>query len=160
MGVWGPAVESRLVIEFYDDPKQTLEKSSGSVRYTTRGGADKVAEDFAQYTIRILSNLGEDPAASRLTSVLIDAFERLSKRSNVLTGPGFSLQLVGPRSGATKKCEADFLSNGGLKAKFSYGDESYYARMSCLLFLQYIIDNLDDDNLDVFTRAGRGFFGL
>ncbi len=155
--------DSKLVVEFYDDPAQTLESSVGSVRYTMEGdhGPGRIAHDFARYTKRVVSNLGPDPAAYRLAQTVGTHMGDLTKRTEILSGPGFRLELVAPRAGgATKTCEAVFWETRGPNAKFSRGGESYYPAMSCLLFLQYIVNHLDAQQLDAFGQAARGEFGI
>jgi hypothetical protein len=149
--------DGELVVQFYDDPKQTLQQSQVSVAYTfTSGGVGRVARDFAQYYAKVLYCLGAGMPATMLhIAVSTPLMFGLTKSTDVMWGDGYSMQMVQRASWFTKRCSAKFYPNRPPVTKFSAGGEDYYAPMSCLAFLQHIINDLNEADLQRFSDSVR-----
>lgn len=140
----------KLIVKFYGDPRNTMAEDEVSVAYTTtRGDAFNIASDFWRYTGKVLSNMGNDPAARMLQNLLVEMIknEEIGKNKNILQGDNYKLKKVLERKGHVKICEARFYDNNTINTKFSWGGESYYAPMSAIAFLQHIIDELSVEKL-------------
>ena len=152
-----------LSLKFYGDPKDTLQEDEVSVVYTTNHEANPqtMAADFWKYAGKVLYNLGNAPAAEMLRGILIDRISSgLKKNDDILHGNNYSLKKVAEKKGHVKTCEATFYKKSQPKTKFSWGGEEYYAPMSVLAFLQYIIDNLSECQLVQFSETLCGFLSL
>jgi len=162
MGLFNSS-DRELSIQFYDDPKQTHQDSLVSVTYTFHtGGVDRVARDYMQYVAKVMYCLGAGRPASMLRAILSVAFTSgLSKSTDVMRGNDYSMKMVQPQSGFTKRCHAKLYPNRPPVTKFSYGGEDYYAPMSCLAFLQHVVDSLNETDLKEFSdtvQSGMGLF--
>lgn len=146
--------DAELNVEFFDDPSQTLQEGLVSVRYTLRnGGSDRIARDVSQYLGKVHYCLGPGVPADRLQSTVIEALESgISKSTNLMVGDDYALRWVEAPGNPTKFCRAKFYPNRPPTTKFSHGGEDYYAPMSCLAFLQYIIDHLNEEDLAIFAK--------
>ena len=142
-----------LLVTFYDDPRQTLEGAVASVVYTTRSGQlDAIADDFAAYLDRVCTNLGPGTPRDWLRSVVATSLQLgLTKATNVAEGDNYAIRLVPTRGEGSKRCFARFDFDGQVFAEFSWGGEDYYAPMSCLAFLQYLVDTLSEEQLRQFS---------
>lgn len=158
-------VTGELTVKFYGNPKDTLSEDEVSAVYTvyptTEGTNEQMAADFWKYAGKVLFCLGDSPAAETLRSILIERIKSgLSKNDNVLQGENYKLKKVDEKPGYEKLCHAKFYRKAQPKTKFSFGGEDYYAPMSVLAFLQHIIDNLSDENLEEVSAILQGFAGL
>ena len=151
-----------LTVKFYGNPKDILAEDEVSVVYTTtQADNPRVASDFWKYAGRVLYNLGKAPAAEMLRSILIDKIkDELHKSDNVLHGNNYSLKKVEDKPGHVKICEATFFKKAQPKTSFSWRGEDYYAPMSVLAFLQYIIDNLSKDDLQKVSAYLQGWLKM
>jgi len=108
-----------------------------------------------------LYNLGKSPAAVMLRSILIEKIKGgLHKDDDVLHGHNYSLRKVEDKPGHVKICKATFFKKAQPKTSFSWGGEDYYAPMSVLAFLQHIIDNLSEENLQEVSAYLQGWLEL
>ena len=150
--------DGELVVQFYDDPHDTSQQTAVSVEYRPpKITPERAARDFVQYTQKVLYNLGPGMPATMLHTVVGLALTvGLYKSADVMSGDGYSMRMVQPQSGFTKRCHAKLYSDRGPVTKFSYGGEDYYAPMSCIAFLQHIIGSLSESDLGTFSQlAGR-----
>lgn len=153
-----------LTVKFYGDPQNTLAEDEVSVEYTgNMQDSQLVAANFWKYAGKVLYNLGNDPAADMLRTILIQKIvDGLEKTDDVLHGDNYSLKKISSRPDKkhVKICEAIFYERSQPKTKFSFGGESYYAPMSVIAFLQYIIDTLPKENLIQVSDLLKGFLQL
>mgnify|MGYP007056015021 CR=1 FL=1 len=141
-----------LTIKFYGDPQNTMAEDEVYVEYTGDiQDSQQVAANFWKYAGKVLYNLDNDPAADMLRSILIQKIvDGLKKSDDILHGDNYSLKKISERYDKKhdKLCQAIFYERSQPKTKFSWGGESYYAPMSVIAFLQYIIDNLPKEKLN------------
>ena len=151
-----------ISIKFYGNPEDTLSEDEVSVVYNTKvGDSENIAADFWKYAGKVMYNLGADPAAHMLRTTLFEKITNgLRKGDDILHGPNYSLNKVTERSGHVKACKATFYEKDQPKTTFSWGGESYYAPMSVLAFLQYLVDNLAEDQLNEITELLQGFLEM
>jgi len=150
--------DGELVVRFYDDSAATYEQTTVSVEYRCPAlTAERVARDFVQYTEKVLYCLGPGLPATMLHTVVgIPLTVGTLKSTDVMTGDGYSMRMVEPGPNYTKRCRAKFYGNRGPVTKFSLGGEDYYPPMSCIAFMQHIIDRVDESTLEGFWKtAGR-----
>ena len=153
-----------LTVKFYGDPQNTVAEDEVSVEYTgDMQDSQWVAANLWKYACKVLYNLGNDPAADMLRTILIRKIASgLKKSDDVLHGDNYSLKKISGRLDKkyVKICQAIFYEKSQPKTKFSFGGESYYAPMSVMAFLQYIIDTLPKDNLSQVSELLQGFLQL
>ena len=151
-----------LTVKFYGNPKDTLAEDEVSVVYTnTQANNSQIAADFWKYAGKVLYNLDKGPAAEMLRSILIEKIKNgLHKGDDVLHGDNYSLRKVKDEAGHVKICQATFFKKAQPKTSFSWGGEDYYAPMSVLAFLQHIIDNLSNENLQEVSAYLQGWLEM
>lgn len=150
--------DGELTVQFYDNPAATNQQTAVSVAYRLpKITPERVARDFVLYTQKVIYCLGPGMPATMLhTVVALPLTTGMYKSMDVLTGDGYSMRMVQPQPGFAKTCHASFYSDRGPVTKFSHGGEDYYAPMSCIAFMQHIIDSLDESTLGRFQQiAGR-----
>lgn len=151
-----------LTVRFYGKPKDTFSEDEVSVVYTSmQADGPKIAADFWKYAGRVLYNLGKSPAAEMLRSILVERITKgLDRSDDVLRGDNYSLRKVEDKPGHTKICRASFFKKTQPWTSFSWRGEDYYAPMSVLAFLQYIMDNLPEEKLQEVSAYLKGWLGM
>ena len=151
-----------LTVKFYGNPKDTLAEDEVSVVYTnTQADNPRIAADFWKYAGKVLYNLGKTPAAEMLRSILIEKIKgELHRGDDILHGNIYSLRKVEDKPGHVKICQATFFKKAQPKTSFSWGGEDYYAPMSVLAFLQYIVDNLSKEDLQEVSAYLQGWLDM
>lgn len=144
---------AELNVYFYDDPKDDITPSKVYVSY---GGSnistEQLASHFVAFSIKVMYNLGDHPQKYWLLSILNSLFKKgITKNDNLKVGSGYSFNFVNKQPNYTKYSKAIFYDNT-IKTYFSIGKESYFAPISVLAFLQYIIDNSSEEALIIFNQ--------
>jgi len=156
-----------LSVKFYDEPQELHKPGEFSISYTYSGDVgDRIARDFFNYAAKVLLNLGRgDEAGYMLLAILAEGFMSvLKKGDDFLAGANYAIERVDEPLEHRKRCRGYFYKNRGIKTKFSLGGEVYYAPMSVIAFMQYLVDDLPAKTLanvaaelqDRFQKAQAG----
>jgi hypothetical protein len=157
----------KLMIKFYDNPNTDdlnilLKDKDASISYNgIRESVDIIVRDFIGYWKKISYNLS-DASQEGLNldrSVKSIIKSGINKEINVLYDekPGFSVNIVNERLRAIKVYQSILEDSSKIPfslvfLKCSWGGEEYYAPKSVLIFLDLIIRNLSEDQLQVFNN--------
>jgi hypothetical protein len=158
-----------LEIEFYDDPGDKLDTPAAAWLELSRLRSTELtgwicADYFCLLYDKVMYNLGASPPAAMLAGVVETALSHsITKETDVLNGENYSMVFVERQRVPRKHIKASFHVSvdkaGGINrrvtAKFSGGEEGFYAPMGVIAFLQYIIDSLTSVELEEFDRHCR-----
>lgn len=151
-----------LSITFYDEPRDILGRTPVAVSmnwprnrpYSPEGLGDL----FSAFYHRVLFIMGSSPWRGELERIISSCFASgISNNTDVIHGERYALELVMPKGRPCKYVKVRISPGGTLRIKFSYRGEEYYLPMGILAFLQYVVNDLDENDIAIFSaHAWKG----